>query len=390
MKTTVFKLFILLPLFSACQTANLRVVCSLPSAVKESSGLVVESPNRFWTHNDSGDKALLYQFDSTGVLRRTIVVKNASNIDWEDIAIDANKENFFIGDFGNNSQNRQDLAIYKISIPVSTTFFSTDTVTADKISFSYEDQRDFPPADSLKQFDAEAFIATTDSIYIFTKDFDSQPYQGKTRIYRLPKVLGTHTAKLVRILETDNSWKYNGAITGASLGSDGKLLLMSYQKLWAFTNYPNRQFWLGNRKELTFGLTQFAQREAVALAPWDNCTVYITSEETQNIGGNLSTFNICRILSKSKETSTSKTTLRIAPTPSVSDVTVAISGEVFDKSVLKVYNANGSEILQKKITQGETEISLASHTFPSAGFYFCKLFSAEGDPLSMEKILIIR
>lgn len=391
MKTTLFKILIFIPLFAACQTVSLRVVCTLPTEIKESSGLVVESPNVFWSHNDSGDKAQLYQFDSTGILRRTIVVKNTNNVDWEDIALDAAKRNFYIADFGNNGQNRRDLVIYKIAIPPSaTSFFQTDTITAEKIAFTYEDQTSFPPVDSLKYFDAEALVATADSIYVFTKDFDVTPYKGKTRIYRLPTQAGTHSARLVRVLDTDGAWKYNGAITSAALGADGKMLLMSYQKLWAYTNYPSRQFWLGDKKELTFGLNQFAQREAVALAPWDNCTVFITSELTQGIGGNLSTFNLCRILSKTKEAKAAKAKLRISPTPSVSDVHIDNSGDIFEKSVLKVYNTNGSEIAEKKIAAGDTQISIESHVFPSAGFYFCKLFSAEGDPLSMEKILILK
>jgi hypothetical protein len=392
MKTTFFKIFIILPFFTACQTVGLRVVCALPNEVKESSGLVVESPNVFWTHNDSGDKARLYQFDSSGVLRRTIVVKNADNVDWEDIALDVPKRNFYIADFGNNAQNRRDLTIYKMPIPLAaSSLFQRDTISPEKIAFTYEDQATFPPLDSLKHFDAEALIATADSIYVFTKDFDVTPYKGRTRIYRLPTQAGTHIAKLVHIFETDGSWKYNGAITSAALGADGKMLLMSYQKLWAFTNYPNRQFWLGNKKEFTFGLTQFAQREAIAIAPWDNCTVFITSELQPTIGGgNLSTFNLCRLLAKTKDARAVKAKMRVSPTPSVLDVHVDISGEIFDNSTLKVYNAHGAEIAEKKITYGETQISLESRVFPSAGFYFCKLFSAEGDPLSMEKIFIIK
>ena len=198
-------------------------------------------------------------------------------------------------------------------------------------------------------------------------------------------------AALVHVHETTGSWKYDGAITSAAQSSDGKMLLMSYQKLWAFTNFPNRQFWLGNKKELTFGLTQFVQREAVAIAPWDNCTVYITSELNATIGGgNLSTFNLCRILSKTKEAKAAKNAMRISPTPSVSDVNVSLLGDVLDKSTIKIYNANGVQIAEKKISAGENQISLESHLFPTAGFYFCKLFSAEGDPFSMEKIFILR
>ena len=392
MKTNFFKILICLPLFAACQTVGLRTICALPTEVKESSGLIVESPNVFWSHNDSGDKALLYQFDSTGVLRRTIHVKNADNVDWEDISLDPAKRNFYIGDFGNNGQSRTDLTIYKIPIPVNApTFFPTDTVTAEKIKFSYPDQIAFPPADSLKYFDAEALVATNDSIYIFTKDFDVTPYKGKTRIYRVPTQAGTYIAQLVHVHATTDSWKYDGAITSATQSADGKMLLMSYQKLWTFTNYPNRQFWLGTKKELTFGLTQFAQREAVAIAPWDNCTVYITSELNTTIGGgNLSTFNLCRILSKTKDPKAAKTAMRISPTPSVSDVNVALLGDVLEKSTIKLYNANGTEIAEKKINEGENQFSLESRLFPTAGFYFCKLFSAEGYPLSIEKIFILK
>ena len=45
----------------------------------------------------------------------------------------------------------------------------------------------------------------------------------------------------------------------------------------------------------TFGLTQFAQREAVAFA--DGCTIYMTSERLKKVlGGNLSKIDICRYL----------------------------------------------------------------------------------------------
>jgi hypothetical protein len=387
----LFKCLFFLPFVAACQTIKLDTVCRLPQIMEESSGLVVESNNRFWTHNDSNDPRL-YQFDSTGLLLRTVVVRNGQNIDWEEIALDPQKRYFYIADFGNNAHNRRNLRILKISLPTpSVSLFNRDTVDAEIINFQYEDQTAFPPADSLLQFDAEAMIATADSLYIFTKDFNSKPYQGKTRLYRLPTTVGTHTARLIQVISTDNSWQYNGAVTASARAIDGTLALLTYQKLFVFTGYPNQEFTRGRRREFSFGLSQFAQREALAFAPNDNCIAYMTSERASTIGGgNLTRFNICRLLSKTKDSRRAENgRLRVSPTPSVSEIKIAWSeGILPSQSVLRIYNSTGLELAMQKIATSNTELNISPTLFPNAGFYFCKLFSDTGIPLSMEKIII--
>jgi hypothetical protein len=60
----------------------------------------------------------IYEIDTLGNLIRTININSANNSDWEDITQD-DLNNFYIGDFGNNNNDRTNLRIYKIPSPTS-------------------------------------------------------------------------------------------------------------------------------------------------------------------------------------------------------------------------------------------------------------------------------
>jgi hypothetical protein len=297
MKLNIAKsLFFLLPFFTACRTITAHKVSRLPENLYESSGLIAESAHRFWSHNDSGDEPSIYQFDEKGILLKKINISNATNVDWEEMQMD-NQGNLYIADFGNNAHSRKDLVIYKITDFKNKT--AEVSIKAERIEFHYDEQKAFPPSEAERHFDAEAFVVLNDSILIFTKDFTSKPYSGKTSVYKIPNQIGKHTAKLVTVLETNKKGKYKGAITAAAMSpNQNQIVLMSYQKLWVFkANQPFEQIFSAKKKNpvFTFGLTQFAQREAVAFA--DGCTLYITSERLKKrLGGNLSKVDICRYL----------------------------------------------------------------------------------------------
>ena len=107
----------------------------LSTQVNETSGLVYVNGD-LWTFNDTESTASLYKINpTTGQVVQTVLISNASNVDWEDITAD--DEYIYIGDFGNNfNGNRQDLKIYKIRIDglYSDPVLSID---AETIKFSY-------------------------------------------------------------------------------------------------------------------------------------------------------------------------------------------------------------------------------------------------------------
>src|SRR3712207_6165966 len=81
--------------------------------VKESSGLeLAPDETAFWTHADSGNPPKIYRVNTAGKLLQTYDIPNTTNLDWEDLAKD-NQGYLYIGDFGNNSNTRKDLRIYR-------------------------------------------------------------------------------------------------------------------------------------------------------------------------------------------------------------------------------------------------------------------------------------
>lgn len=267
---TYFWFFLIAPNFLFAQSISLRKITKLPSQANETSGIIAFDKGFFWTHNDSGNEPAIFKIDTSGNILRKIIVKNAVNIDWEDITKD-NDSNFFIGDFGNNNNTRKDLKIYKIQNPENST---NDSVTAEIISFYYSNQTQFPPQANQMNFDAEAFIYFQENLYIFTKNYTT-PFSGYTYLYKIPSAIGSHKAELIDSFKTGDGIKELWWVTSAALSPDfKKLILLSTDKLFVFSDFTDDNFLKG--KNLTIDLGFVSQKEAVSFI--NNVDFYITDE----------------------------------------------------------------------------------------------------------------
>jgi hypothetical protein len=177
----------------------------LPEQVHESSGLLWVG-GRLVTINDSGNAPVLYELDTTSLqVVREVRVANAGNTDWEALASD--EDYIYIGDFGNNLGRRKDLGILRIAIA---DYLNKEWVVAELISFAYEDQVEFTGKGN-SDWDAEALVATPDSLWIFTKQWQRKG----TVVYSLPKTPGSHRAR------KSASYDTGGLVTGAALHAGG-------------------------------------------------------------------------------------------------------------------------------------------------------------------------
>lgn len=91
--------------------------------LKESSGLAVShhDSDLIWTHNDSGSKPRLYQFDrSSGDLRGLFELTEIKAVDWEDMCSFelAGKRYLAVGDIGDNHRRRKTVSIHVIEEPL--------------------------------------------------------------------------------------------------------------------------------------------------------------------------------------------------------------------------------------------------------------------------------
>lgn len=259
-------------------TITPEVLGQLPISIKESSGLWVETNNSFWTHNDSGGSPVLYNIDSTGKILQIKRIANATNFDWEDLTSDE-KGNFYIGDFGNNKQNRKSLQIYKIPHPGTV---EDERIPASVIEFSLPDQNSFPPNAAAKNFDIEAMISFKDHLYLFSKN-NTNPYTGYCKMYKLPNEPGQYEAELIDSVYLGGSY-FESSVTGAALSKDFKhLVLLSYSKLTIFSCFQEADFFSGI--STTHQLSNISQKEAISFL--DNRYIYITDEVFHNYGGYL-------------------------------------------------------------------------------------------------------
>lgn len=251
---------------------NMSLVNNLSDQIQENSGLI-RVGNFLYTFNDSGSDSKIYELDTTGTVQRSIVLTGATNVDWE--AITCNSTHAFIGDFGNNSGNRQNLCVYRFL----KSDLLLDTVVAQKRSFYWSDQHQFIVQANAHNFDCEAFVAREDSLVLFSKNW----LDLYTRRYVLPVDWNDTVAAMLQ-----DSFFVDGLITDASLSPDqSRTFLLGYKNngnnfytsfIWNLWDYPNEQVFSGNKRRIEIGnVLNVSQTEGIALT--SSQSGYVSSEK---------------------------------------------------------------------------------------------------------------
>ncbi len=251
------------------QYVALQTICELPDTLFESSGITYSAPGKFFSHNDSGDLPRIFEVDTTGNIIRVINLASATAYDYEDITRDR-EGNVYVGDFGNNFNNRTNLCIYKIPFAE----LSKDTAIPQVINFTYSDQLQFPPLPAAQNFDCEAFFFYNDSLYLFSKNWSNSDY---TKMYRLPATPGNYFAMLT------DSFKTNGWITSACMNpSATAFVLLSESQIWLYNGFKNYNF---THSLITSFMIDSSQKEGITFI--NDTAVYITDEGVPGAAGNL-------------------------------------------------------------------------------------------------------
>lgn len=231
----------------------------IPEEVQETSGLVYLN-GELITHNDSGNKNVLYVLDTIGgVIKKQIPVSGAINRDWEAISLLGNK--LYIGDFGNNNGSRNDLTIYILDLEL----LPQNLPTLDSIRFSYPEQTDFSKRKRNHNFDCEAMVVFNDSVILYSKSWQN----GISDIRVLPAKPGKYEAPV------SESFDAGGLITDASFSAERNMLVLTGYTLqsvvlqpfvWIF--YTNNPAKLKGKERIKINLSpDFTQLEAVTFLP---------------------------------------------------------------------------------------------------------------------------
>ena len=275
MKISVVLLHILM--FTACNSGPLKTLANLPKTLEEVSGTEKTSKSKLiWMLNDSGNKPVLYGLNKKGNIKQTVKVK-AKNNDWEDLTTDQDG-NLYIGDFGNNHNNRKNLAILKIK---ASDLNQKKANNIEYIHFSYEDQNKFPPKANEMYFDCEAFFYLKNNLYLFTKSRVHNKH-GKTTVYKLPAKGGRYIAKRIGSFFTGEGLE--NWTTAIDISDDEtKIALLTPKAAWVFSNFKADYFF--NAPYKIYEFNNSSQKEGICFK--NNNTLYITDEKSHGNGGNL-------------------------------------------------------------------------------------------------------
>jgi hypothetical protein len=325
------------------QTLNSIWLCDLDDEISETSGLVWVNDS-LWTHNDSGNEATLYCIDTmSGNIIGEKHIVNATNIDWE--AISADNDFIYVGDFGNNNGDRTDLCIYKLN---KAQFSESNTLEADTINFYYPNQSSFNWESHAHNFDCEAMIATDDSLYLFSKNWENE----KTYLYSLPKASGTYAANLKDSLDVES------LITDAAYHpGTGEILLLAYSSnlsasyLHLLKNYTDNNFFDGIHIPINLSLVMY-QTEGVCFL--DNHKLLFSNEAFFNVDAGLRRADLNELNSIINDEA-AKSNPVFYPNPANKSIDFQGCSRF---SSLKIYDIKGTIVYEKLITNDAFTIQI--------------------------------
>jgi len=283
MRLTLSLLLLSFVTLSCQELGKLEVIEHLPPKLKEVSGIEkVDGSPLLWMVNDSGNAARIYGYNfETDKIEKTIKLTNGKNKDWEDLASDG-LGTLYIGDFGNNSNNRKDLAIYGLK---DFNKLENDVKAEAAITtFFYEDQELYPPKKNKQNFDVEAFFYYKEYFYLFTRNRnDGKSFDGLTKLYKIPAIEGHFMATLIGSFNTCENFKQCQITSAAIHRESGKVALLSYNQVWIFSDYKDDRFFDGKLSKIDIG--HFSQKESILFKSENE--LYIADEMRETQGGNL-------------------------------------------------------------------------------------------------------
>jgi len=238
--------------------------------LQESSGLAASrrNPEILWTHNDSGDGPAVYCLTRQAARCGTWALTGAEALDWEDMAAGpgpvAGQSYLYMGDIGDNNNNRADVIVYRVAEPMAPSADATTlqaTEASEVIRLVYDDGA----------HDAEALMVhpLSGDIYVVIKD------AADTGVYKA--AAGTTTLVRISTLRLG----FDEVVTGGDIAADGRRAVVStYRRAYEYslpaevTNFD--VIWDERRRPVS--LPARAQGEAIAYR-LDGNALLTTSEK---------------------------------------------------------------------------------------------------------------
>ena len=249
-------------------------------AIREASGLAVSrrDPGFLWVINDSGADAGIHLIGSDGTSRGMVSLKNARNVDWEDLAsFTMDGESYLlVADTGDNEAKRDICTLYILrepAIPVTGKTLNATVSAQWSIRFHYEG--------GPRDCESVAVDAGAKKILLLSKRTD--PPELHELPLLPPKGSGTLvTRKIGTTIVTapiDSMIPFRNQPTAMDVSADGSMAaVLTYYGVFVFPKKPGEEWSEAMaRKPVTFDPHGLAQAESIAVSN-DNNTIFVISE----------------------------------------------------------------------------------------------------------------
>ena len=258
--------------------------CKLPRALNEISGLEKLNDSVLIAINDSGNSPDIFFINLQGDILKKCRVLNAPNTDWEDLTMD-DKGNLFIADVGNNLNERKDLCVIKLNADQA---FQADSISVQKIFYSYADQTDFPPKHTGFKYNCEAIYWKDDCLHLITKNESKKPKEDREKNswnrfpedYVISDKPGIYNAKLnsinIEYLHKVGSKGISDLVTSIDY-YEGVIAVLTYSEIRTFCINESAGLTTFSKAWGTKKFKKIAQREALVI--FSDKIIYIATEK---------------------------------------------------------------------------------------------------------------
>lgn len=236
----------------------------------------------FWVINDSGDDPIVYAINRAGALVHQAHVKDALNIDWEDISSFEyeNKSFLLIADCGNNTSPRDIFNLYIIEEP-------DVSVKSPKSQIRLSWRIDFSFPDGPRDCEAVTVDPLNQIIYLLSKrDVPAHLYflpllsSNSNKVIVAEKLGPVNSIPQPKPQEIKrNSDKYHAQPTSMDFSQNGSTIAVLTEKNLFLYSKKNSDSWIRCLNSVPLKITFPKLQQAEAVCFDDNSTVLITSEK---------------------------------------------------------------------------------------------------------------